>query len=211
LERLRLSSIEPRELNGELIALIGAAGTVCRHLHIPLQSGDDGILAAMHRNYDAAFFQDLVRKLHTNLPGIAIGIDVMAGFPGETEEAFESTLRMVEEMPIAYLHVFPYSRRPGTPAAAMAGQLPDMEKKRRSERLRVVGAAKRQAFAEGFIGTPLLVLIEGRTDINTGFPIGFSDNYIPVAVRGSTAANRIVRVMPEAFREGSLIAEVIHE
>ncbi|MCX5855399.1 MAG: tRNA (N(6)-L-threonylcarbamoyladenosine(37)-C(2))-methylthiotransferase MtaB [Deltaproteobacteria bacterium] len=210
-ERLRLSSIEPRELNGEIIALIGTSGIVCRHLHIPLQSGDDGILSAMRRDYDAAFFRDLVRKLHAIVPGIAIGIDLMAGFPGETEEAFANTLRMVEAMPIAYVHVFPYSRRPGTPAATMAGQVSEEKKKRRAERLRAVGAAKRQAFAERFIGTPLQVLVEGRTDKNTGFPIGFSDNYIPVAVRGGVAANRIVRVLPEAFREGRLIAEVILE
>jgi threonylcarbamoyladenosine tRNA methylthiotransferase MtaB len=210
-ERLRLSSIEPRELSEGLIALIGAAGTVCRHLHIPLQSGDDMILAAMHRDYNTAFFRDLVRKLHMNVPGIAIGIDVMAGFPGETEEAFANTLRMVEEMPIAYLHVFPYSRRPGTPAATMAGQLLEEEKKRRAERLRAVGAAKRQAFAGRFIGTPLQILVEGKTDKNTGFPVGYSDNYIPVAVRGSVTVNKIVRVMPEAFLGGRLIAEVIRE
>jgi threonylcarbamoyladenosine tRNA methylthiotransferase MtaB len=210
-ERLRLSSIEPRELTEGLIALIGTAGTVCRHLHIPLQSGDDGVLVAMRRDYDAAFFRELVRKLHTTVPGIAVGVDVMAGFPGETEEAFSNTLHLVEEMPIAYLHVFPYSRRPGTPAATMARQVSEEEKKRRAERLRAVGAAKRQAFAERFIGTPLRVLVEGRTDKNTGFPIGFSDNYIPVAVRGGGAANRIVRVMPETFRGSCLIAEVIRE
>jgi threonylcarbamoyladenosine tRNA methylthiotransferase MtaB len=210
-ERLRLSSIEPREISDELIALIGAKGAVCRHLHIPLQSGDDGTLAAMHRNYDAAFFRGLVRKLCTTLPGIAIGIDVMAGFPGETEEAFESTRQMVEEMPIAYLHVFPYSRRPGTPAATMALQVSEEEKKRRAECLRAIGTAKRQAFAAGFIGAPLQVLIEGRTDKKTGFPVGFSDNYISVAIRGGVLANQIVRVMPEAYREGFLIAEVIRE
>ena len=211
-ERLRLSSIEPRELNGEIIALIGRSETVCRHLHIPLQSGDDGILAAMRRDYDAAFFREIVRNLVATVPGIAIGVDVMAGFPGETEEAFANTLRFVEEMPLAYLHVFPYSRRPGTPAATMAWQLPEGEKKRRAEQLRAVGAAKRQAFAERFIGLPLQVLVEGRTDKNSGYPVGFSDNYIPIAVRGGgAAANRIVRVMPEAFRGGCLIAEVIHE
>jgi threonylcarbamoyladenosine tRNA methylthiotransferase MtaB len=210
-ERLRLSSIEPRELNGELIALIAAAGTVCRHLHIPLQSGDDAILAAMRRNYDAAFFRDLLRKLLATVPGIAVGIDVMAGFPGETEEAFANTLHLVEEMPIAYLHVFPYSRRPGTLAATMPGQVSEENKKRRVEHLRAVGTAKRQMFAERFIGMPLEILVEGRTDKNTGFPVGFSDNYIPVAIRGGVTANRIVRVMPEAFRRGFLIAEVIRE
>ena len=211
-ERIRLSSIEPRELNTELIALIGASKTVCRHLHIPLQSGDDGILSAMHRDYNAAFFRNLVWNLTSAVPRIAVGIDLMAGFPGETEEAFANTLRLVEEIPVAYLHVFPYSRRPGTPAATMAGQIPEPEKKRRAEQLRAVGAMKRQKFAEKFIGTPLSVLIEGRTDKKTGFPVGFSDNYIPVAVRGDGAtANQIVRVMPEAFREGRLLAEVIHE
>lgn len=210
-ERLRLSSIEPRELTEELIALIGTAETVCRHLHIPLQSGDDGVLAAMRRDYDAAFFRELVAKIDRALPGIAVGIDVIAGFPGETEEAFANTLHLVEETPIAYLHVFPYSRRPGTPAAAMAGQVPEGEKKRRAGLLRAIGAAKRQAFAEGFIGTPLRVLVEGRTDQNSGLPVGFSDNYIPIAVRGAVTANRIVRVMPETFRKGCLIAEVIRE
>jgi threonylcarbamoyladenosine tRNA methylthiotransferase MtaB len=94
----------------------------------------------------------------------------------------------------------------------MAGQIPEPVKKQRAERLRAVGAEKRKAFAERFIGTPLSVLVEGRTDKKTGFPVGFSDNYIPVAVRGGGAtANRIVRVMPEAFRDGRLIAGVIHE
>ncbi len=210
-ERLRLSSIEPREITDRLIALLGSSGVVCRHLHIPLQSGDDGILAAMRRDYDAAFFRDLLQRIWAAVPGVAVGIDVMVGFPGETEEAFANTLRLVEEMPVAYLHVFPYSRRPGTPAASMAGQIPDQEKKGRAERLRRVGAEKRRTFAGRFIGTPLTVLTEGRKDAATGFPLGFSDNYIPVAVRGAAEANRIVRVMPDSFLNGRLLAEVIHE
>ncbi|MCE5265417.1 MAG: tRNA (N(6)-L-threonylcarbamoyladenosine(37)-C(2))-methylthiotransferase MtaB [Deltaproteobacteria bacterium] len=210
IERLRLSSIEPREFTEELIALIRDAGPVCRHLHIPLQSGDDGVLTSMHRDYDAAFFRELVGKLHAAVPGIAIGVDVMAGFPGETEGAFARTVSLVEEMSIAYLHVFPYSRRPDTPAATMDRQVSEEVKKSRAKRLREIGAAKRQAFAERFVGTPLNVIVEGRTDKNTGLPIGFSDNYIPVAIRGEVAANQIVRVMPVACRGGSLIAELIH-
>jgi threonylcarbamoyladenosine tRNA methylthiotransferase MtaB len=208
-ERLRLSSIEPREITDELIALLGSSGVICRHLHIPLQSGDDGILAAMRRDYDATFFRSLLQKIWEAVPGVAIGIDVMVGFPGETEEAFANTFRLVEEMPVAYLHVFPYSRRPGTPAASLAGQIPDQEKKVRAERLRRIGAEKRRAFAERFIGTPLSVLIEGRKDAATGFPLGFSDNYIRVAVRGAPEANRIVRVMPDSLRNGRLLADVI--
>ncbi|MHB9097034.1 MAG: tRNA (N(6)-L-threonylcarbamoyladenosine(37)-C(2))-methylthiotransferase MtaB [Syntrophales bacterium] len=205
-ERLRLSSIEPREITDGLIALMGSSGAVCRHLHIPLQSGDDRILAAMRRDYSATFFRDLVQRIWAAVPGVAVGIDVMVGFPGETEEAFANTLRLVEEMPVAYLHVFPYSRRPGTPAAAMTGQISDQEKKVRAERLRRIDSEKRLAFAARFIGTPLTVLIEGRKDAATGFPLGFSDNYIPVAVRGAAEANRIIRVMPDSLRNGRLIA-----
>jgi len=210
-ERLRLSSIEPREVTDELISLIGSSGVVCRHLHIPLQSGDDGILAAMNRDYNAAFFRDLIRKVHAAVPDIAVGIDVIAGFPGETETAFANTLRLVEGLPVAYLHVFPYSRRPGTPAAAMPNQVPETEKKRRAEQLRRIGTAKRQAFAERFIGAPLAVLVEGRKEKSTGFSIGFSDNYIPIACGRAYEANRIVRVIPGSFRNGRLIGEVIHE
>jgi threonylcarbamoyladenosine tRNA methylthiotransferase MtaB len=212
IERLRLSSIEPCEVTQELITLIGSSGHLCRHLHIPLQSGDDGILAVMGRNYDAALFGDLIRGIHAAVPGIAIGSDVMAGFPGETPEAFSNTLRLIEALPLAYLHVFPYSPRPGTPAAAMPGQIPEAEKKRRAEILRRAGTLKRSAFAAGFIGTPLSVLIEARKDKASGLPLGFTDNYIPVAVRGAGAApNRIVRVRPESFRNGRLVAEVIPE
>jgi len=210
-ERLRLSSIEPREVTDELITLMGSSGVVCRHLHIPLQSGDDGTLSAMRRDYDAAFFGDLVRKVHTAIPGAAVGIDVMAGFPGETEAAFINTLRLVEAMPVAYLHVFPYSRRPGTPAALMPGQVSEGEKKRRARILRRLAEEKRRAFAERFVGEPLTVLVEGREDKTTGYPLGFSDNYIPVAVRGGAQANQIVRVMPECYRNGRLVAEVIHD
>lgn len=211
IERLRLSSIEPREVTDELISLIGSSGIVCRHLHIPLQSGDDGMLAAMNRDYDAAFFSHLIQKVHAAVPSIAVGIDVIAGFPGETETAFANTLRLLEGLPLAYLHVFPYSRRPGTPAAAMPNQVPETEKKRRAEQLRRIGTEKRQIFAERFIGMPLAVLIEGRKEKSTGFSIGFSDNYIPVACGRICDANQIVRVMPESFQNGHLIGEVIHE
>jgi threonylcarbamoyladenosine tRNA methylthiotransferase MtaB len=210
-ERLRLSSIEPREVTDELLSLMGAPGILCRHLHIPLQSGDDGILAAMHRNYDTAFFRRLIDKIRTVVPGLAIGVDVLTGFPGETEEAHESTLRLIEELPVAYLHVFPYSRRPGTLAADLPCQIPEEDKKRRALSLRKLGTTKRRLFAEQFLGIPLAVLIEERSDDTTGLPVGFSDNYIPVSVRGEADANRIVRVRPQSFRNGRLIAEVIHE
>lgn len=209
--RLRLSSIEPREISSELLSLIASSGILCRHLHIPLQSGDDGILAAMNRDYDAAFFRNLIGHIEALLPGIAIGVDVMVGFPGETETAFARTQSLVEALPLAYLHVFPYSRRPGTPAASMPGQIPEADKQRRVERLRTLGAAKRRTFAERFIGEPLAVLIEGKRDKSTGLLTGFSDNYLPVICSGATDANQIVSARAVAFRNGRLIAEAIRE
>jgi threonylcarbamoyladenosine tRNA methylthiotransferase MtaB len=211
IDRLRLSSVEPREVTGGLLMTMAASPSICRHLHIPLQSGDDQILSAMKRDYDAAFFRELVGRATEAVPGIAIGVDVLAGFPGETEEAFLNTCRLIEALPVAYLHVFPYSRRPGTPAAALPDQVPEAEKKQRARRLRQIGTAKRRAFAEGFLGTPLQVLVEDRTDPDDGLATGFSDNYLPVAIRGGAIANRIVWAVPRTFRNGRLIAEVLHD
>jgi threonylcarbamoyladenosine tRNA methylthiotransferase MtaB len=210
-ERLRLSSIEPREITDELIALFAGDRLLCRHLHIPLQSGDDRILAAMNRDYDGAFFRALVARILRAVPDMAVGIDVLAGFPGETEAAFLNTLRLLTEIPAAYLHVFPFSRRPGTPAALMAGQVPEEVKSGRAARLRAIGAKKREAFAARFIGRPTDVLLETRRDRATGFRLGLSDHYLSVAVRDAGDANRIVRVLPESFADGRLLAEVIHE
>jgi threonylcarbamoyladenosine tRNA methylthiotransferase MtaB len=210
-ERLRLSSIEPREITDGLISLIRSSGLLCHHLHIPLQSGDDETLAMMNRDYDTAFFRDLIQNISLAIPDIALGIDIMVGFPGETEEAFANTVRFVEELPVAYFHVFPYSSRPGTAAAMLPGQVPEATRKQRAAHLRSIGTRKRDSFAERFIGVPLAVLIEGRKDKSTGFPLGFSDNYITVACRDADSVNRIVRALPVAYRSGKLIAELIHD
>ncbi|MCL2670247.1 MAG: tRNA (N(6)-L-threonylcarbamoyladenosine(37)-C(2))-methylthiotransferase MtaB [Syntrophaceae bacterium] len=209
-DRLRLSSIEPREITEGLLAMMWEGKGLCRHLHIPLQSGDDGILKSMRRNYDAAFFHTLIKKIHQTVPGIAIGIDCLVGFPGETEAAFDNTYELIEALPVAYLHVFPYSRRPGTPAASLPGQIPEEEKNRRSLRLRRLGTRKRRVFARQFLGHPMPVLIEDRIDGATGSLLGLSDHYIPVAVLGSVKANQLVSVLPQTYREGRLIAEVLH-
>jgi threonylcarbamoyladenosine tRNA methylthiotransferase MtaB len=209
-ERLRISSLEPREVTTGLLSLIRGSDIICPHLHLSLQSGSNRILKQMRRNYDTAFFRELVLKLQCAIPGLAIGIDVIAGFPGETEEEFAETLSLIEELPLAYLHAFPFSRRPGTPAATMPGQVTDNVKKNRVKLLREAGAAKRRSFAERFLGKPLKVLIERRTDKETGHPTGFSENYIPVAVRGSgVKVNSIVRVVPESLDGERLIANAI--
>ncbi len=212
-ERLRLSSLEPREIPADLISLMATAKHLCRHLHIPLQSGDSAILARMKRDYDAGFFRDLLADIIRAIPDVAIGIDVMVGFPGEGEKEFTSTVDLIEDLPIAYLHVFPYSERPGTPAAGLPGRVDERERKRRGALLRDLGRKKRELFAARFTGKKLAVLIEGRKDRRTGCLQGFSGNYLPVVATDAVASqiNQIVSVMPEEYREGKLYGRIVHD
>jgi len=205
-ERLRLSSIEITEISDEMLRLMADSRILCRHLHIPLQSGDDGILSAMKRNYDSTFFRDHVQKICCTIPDIAIGLDVMAGFPGEKEDAFENTLRLIEALPVAYLHVFPYSDRPGTAASKLEGPIGEDEKKRRVKILRDLGQKKRNSFAGIFEGKMLSVLVEDKNDRATGLMKGFSDNYIPVLITGGVPdlPHKILHVMIEEARDGRL-------
>ena len=181
--RIRLSSIEPREITDELINLIGNG--LCRHLHVPLQSGDDAILSSMKRNYTSSYYQDLLNKIAKHVPTIALGADIMVGFPGEGEQAFQNTLRLVEELPLTHLHVFCYSARPGTPAAQMMSQVPDQLKKNRREALLVVGKKKNFEFRKRCLDQELTVVVENKVDGNTGYYEGLTDNYIRVQIRGS--------------------------
>jgi threonylcarbamoyladenosine tRNA methylthiotransferase MtaB len=206
IERLRLSSIEPMEITDPLIALFQHSEALCRHLHIPLQSGDDGILKRMGRPYDSAFFAHLLEKIWRVLPELAVGIDVMVGFPGEDERAFERSVKFIEDLPVAYLHVFPYSERAGTEAAAMSGRVSAADKKDRAERLRHIGKIKRRAFAQRFIGQKMDVLVEGRPDRGSGLWRGFSGNYIPVILKDGdiSQVNKIVTVLAEDCQDGKL-------
>jgi threonylcarbamoyladenosine tRNA methylthiotransferase MtaB len=159
--RLRLGSLEPTEIPGALVETVASSRILCPHFHIPLQAGDDAVLRRMNRHYDAAFFRDLVEDIHRRIPDAAIGLDVITGFPGETETEFENSFRLVESLPVSYLHVFPFSRRPGTPAATMAGQLPGDLIRKRAARLRALGGKKNREFARRFIGRNLEVVVEG--------------------------------------------------
>ena len=182
--RIRLSSIEPREFTPPLIDFLAQSPKVCAHLHIPLQSGDDGILQRMNRSYSAGFFADLVNRLTGRIPELAIGVDVMAGFPGEDEKAFANTMRLVETLPIAYLHVFPFSRRKGTAAASFAGPIPSPVIKARCQSLRELGTGKRSLFYSAFKGKKAKVLVESKRDRESGLLKGYSRNYIPVLIPG---------------------------
>jgi len=181
--RLRLGSIEPTEIDGRLIAHLAASAVVCPHLHIPLQSGDDAVLQRMRRPYDRQAFHALVGAISDALPEAAIGIDVIAGFPGESEAEFANTVRLIEELPITHLHVFPFSRRPGTVAATMPGQLRGDVKKARAERLRHLGEEKLAAFARRFVGCELEVVVESGG--KGGLLKGLTRNYLEVRFPGA--------------------------
>jgi len=194
--RIRLSSLEPMDISKELIMFLSASQTICPHLHLPLQSGNDHILKRMNRPYRAADFKELVETLSATIPELCLGTDLMAGFPGETEEQFRSTYEMLEALPISYAHVFPYSRREKTPAAAFPEQHPPQTIKSRSALLRDLGNKKRREFYSAYLGKELTVLVEGKADGLRGSLRGRSRNYIPVAFEGpATLRNHEVTVV----------------
>ncbi|RUA00620.1 MAG: tRNA (N(6)-L-threonylcarbamoyladenosine(37)-C(2))-methylthiotransferase MtaB [Deltaproteobacteria bacterium] len=194
-DRIRLSSIEPCELTDGLIDQVAGNEMFCRHFHIPLQSGDDGILSRMRRPYTAGFFKERVLKIIERMPDAAIGIDTLVGFPGETAQAFENTLAMIDDLPVAYLHVFPFSARPGTPAAHYPDQVSPEVVKVRCQRMRTLGLQKRSGFYRRHLDRTLTVLIENRRDRITGWLKGVTSNYVAVQVDGDDALmNRLIRV-----------------
>ncbi|NLN59601.1 MAG: tRNA (N(6)-L-threonylcarbamoyladenosine(37)-C(2))-methylthiotransferase MtaB [Deltaproteobacteria bacterium] len=178
--RIRLSSLEPAEISDELVDWVGRSNVICPHFHVPLQSGDDDVLQSMRRAYDRAFFHALIEKIRAKVPRAAIGVDVMTGFPGEDEAAFQNTFDLIASLPLTYLHVFPYSRRHGTAAAVMEGQVEEKAKRGRAEALRLLGAGKKEEFARSFVGAELPVLIEGYGGRDKKNMRGWTDNYLAV-------------------------------
>lgn len=179
LRKIRLSSIEPGEFSAALKDLIVNEERIAPHLHIPMQSGDNRILKLMGRHYTREAFAQLVEELVRKREGMGIGVDVIVGFPGEDQEAFENTKALLEDLPIYYMHIFTYSPRPHTPAAAMDHQVPPEVKEERYQILKDLRARKISAFRKAHLGKPLSVLLEGRKDRETGLLRGISENYIP--------------------------------
>ena len=193
--RLRIGSVEPNELSDELLAVMMQSKIVCPHLHLPLQSGSDSVLARMGRNYTGAFFRELLTRVSAALPDAFIGADVIAGFPGESEAEFTETMNLVKALPLSDLHVFPFSRRPGTRAAALPGQVGANIIKDRSEMLRKVAAAKKELFLKRFVGRELQVLVQGY-DAKSGLCRGLSRNYITTGFTGNAGMiNREISVI----------------
>lgn len=197
--RVRLSSIEPWTLTAELIGMTAREQRVCKHLHLPLQSGSDKILSEMGRPYQSGYFRDLVAEIRSSNPDIAIGSDIMVGFPGEGEEQFRQTYSLIEDLDIAYLHVFPFSPRPGTPAASYSGQVDARIAKDRAYSLRELSKDKRRSFVRSQIGKAEEVLV---TQVSGHSFKGITSNYIKVIAQGRPEVNDRVRVVLEEACEG---------
>ena len=182
--RVRLSSINPMEIDNDLIRLIAETEKICSHLHIPLQSGDNKILKQMRRNYNREQYIEVIHRAVNAIPNLGLGADVIVGFPGETDAAFENTRKLIEELPFSYLHVFSYSPRRGTEANDYKDDIPGNIKKERNKILTQLIKEKGLEFRNKSLNTIATVLIENQRDKNNGKLKGHTDNYIPSSLDG---------------------------
>jgi len=196
--RVRISSIEPSTVTDDLLHWMAESEKACRHLHIPVQSGDDKVLAAMRREYTLDDFKRLVDQAMTLMPDIGLGTDIMVGFPGEGEAEFQNTVRLVEELPFSYLHVFSYSDRPKTTGMRLPQKNDPETIKDRSDFMHKLGEKKRRAFAEKHIGKPVEVLVERRDE--NGLWNGFTSQYMKVYFASDIELqNEMVSVVPDDY------------
>lgn len=205
--RIRLSSLDPREITIGLIKLIKSDLRICRHLHIPIQSGDDAILEAMGRNYTSAYLRDLIIYLSSEISDISLGADIMVGFPGELEENFINTYNLLDQLPLSYFHVFSFSPRPATKAYSMKNQIPKDIKEKRSRIIRLLGEGKNLSFKNKQIMKKLDILIENKRD-TLGYLSGLSDNYLRVYLEDSgDLIGKIAKVKVKNIERLCLVGE----
>lgn len=206
LGRIRLSSIEPMQFDRAIVDLVANSPIFARHFHIPMQSGSNRILRLMRRPYKAAQFQDLLLHIHEELPDAGLGTDVVVGFPGETDEDFSETCKLIQQSPLTYLHVFPFSPREGTAAWSLPGRIPSRVMKGRVDQLLKISRDKNLAFRRRFVGRvlPAITLSKGEC---IGTSIALTDNYINAKIPGnSLPANRLINIRIEDVRPDSTLA-----
>jgi threonylcarbamoyladenosine tRNA methylthiotransferase MtaB len=199
LERLRLSSIEPLEVVPEIIDLVATHPGMAHHFHIPLQSGSARILRAMYRPYTPQYYSELLSRIRARIPDAGIGADVMVGFPGETDEDFIATYRLIEDSPLTYLHVFPFSSRPGTVAADLPNKVPDHVSRFRAKTLRTLVARKNEAFRRAMLGREIEVLT-----LEDGSAV--SSNFVRVALPSAAPVNQWMRVVVTGLNDDGIQA-----
>lgn len=203
LEKLRISSVEPMDWSDELIHLMASSPHIAKHAHVPMQSGSDAVLRRMHRKYRPWHYREKIEKIRAAMPFAAIGADVMVGFPGETEAEFSETRRMVEDLPFTYLHVFTYSARPGTLAAAMPHQVPVPIARERNRILRELAAQKKLTFMRKFLGSSVAAI---TLNVNNGsYTESLTDNYLKLRLEGSHPANRWISATIKEVENGVMV------
>ena len=208
--RIRLSSILSNHLTEELVDFIAADERMCRYLHVPLQAGDDGVLEAMHRPYRIDEFVEAVERSARRIPGLALATDVIVGFPGETDAAFEETLAVVERVGFSKLHVFRYSARPDTPAAQMSDEVPPDLKRERSKRLIDLGNSIRSRFLNDHLHSPLTVLVEDEREVDdTVVSSGQTSDYVRVWFEADGVVGKMVEVEGERVRADGLAGRLV--
>ncbi len=217
LEKLRISSVEPMDWTDELIDLVATSPRIAKHAHVPMQSGSDAVLRRMHRKYRPWHYREKIEKIRAAMPTAAIGADVMVGFPGETDAEFEETSRLIEDLPLTYLHVFTYSARPGTPAADMRHQVPVQVARERNRVLRELGEEKKLEFMRTFVGKSVeaITLADpgkgslgafGRDARQDQFTEALTDNYLKLQVEGKHAPNLWIQAHVNAVENSTLVA-----
>src|SRR5699024_6378453 len=195
LKRIRISSIEASQITDEVIEVLDQSEKIVRHLHIPLQSGSNSVLGRMRRKYSADYYEEKINKIKQALPHLAITSDVIVGFPGETEEEYRETYEFIRKIGYAELHVFPFSKRTGTPAAQMDNQVPAEVKEKRVTEMIELSNQLAKEYASPFEGEVLEVIPEEKSSTKSGNLIGYTDNYLKVEFEGShDLIGSIVRV-----------------
>lgn len=204
--RIRLGSLEPRIVTEEFVTELSGFQNLCPQFHLSMQSGCDTVLARMKRKYNTEEYMESLERLRNAFPGCAITTDMIVGFPGETEEEFEKSLSFIRQCRFADMHIFPYSRRPGTPAAEMPGQLPNAVKEERSHRAIAVAQDMSETYRRGLIGTAQAVLVEGTEGEHS---VGHAMNYVKIYIPGAYPRNEIQTVAVKSLYGDGVTGEVI--
>lgn len=204
--RIRLGSLEPRIVTEEFVAALSGFQNLCPQFHLSMQSGCDTVLARMKRKYNTEEYMESLERLRNAFPGCAITTDMIVGFPGETEEEFEKSLSFIRQCRFADMHIFPYSRRPGTPAAEMPGQLPNAVKEERSHRAIAVAQDMSRCYHQALLGTTQAVLVEGMEGEHS---VGHAMNYVKIYIPGAYPRNEIQTVAVKSLYGDGVTGEVI--
>ena len=204
--RIRLGSLEPRIVTEEFVAALSGFQNLCPQFHLSMQSGCDTVLARMKRKYTTEEYMESLERLRNAFPGCAITTDMIVGFPGETEEEFEKSLSFIRQCRFADMHIFPYSRRPGTPAAEMPGQLPNAVKEERSRRAIAVAQEMSQCYHRALLGSTQAVLVEGMEGEHS---VGHAMNYVKIYIPGAYPRNEIQTVAVKSLYGDGVTGEVI--